>query len=179
MIRLEPKPVDIEDSHHSTSYMNESGPFRCPNTYPKVLNLGRGRGKGKASLANWTSVVKGWRHGIIIDQTPWEPERNLAIVAPTDKIVHMDSVQIYKEDPAPTRPRVPLANWTSVHLGNNPKRPTVNKITKHWLKWHIFANDNTDYRPGQGWRYHDHDNRPSDELESIQGDPHGPNITWQ
>ena len=53
------KPVDIKDPQPSTSYMNESAPLRCPNTYPKVLNLGRGRGKGKAPLANWTSVVKG------------------------------------------------------------------------------------------------------------------------
>ena len=27
---------------------SKSTPLRCPSTYPKVLNLGRGRGKGKA-----------------------------------------------------------------------------------------------------------------------------------
>ena len=55
-----------------------------------------------------------------------------------------------KKYPVPTRPRAPLDNWTSVYLGNNPKRLTVDKITKHQLQWHIFPNDNTDYRPGQG-----------------------------
>ena len=53
------KLVDIQDPQLSTSYTNESAALRCPNTYPKVLNLGRGRGKGKAFLANWASVVKG------------------------------------------------------------------------------------------------------------------------
>ena len=53
------KPVGVQDPQPSTSYMNEPTPLRHPNTYPKVLNLGRGRGKGKAPLANWTSVVKG------------------------------------------------------------------------------------------------------------------------
>ena len=28
-----------------------------------------------------------------------------------------------------------------------------------------------DYRPGQGQRHEDHDNRPSDETEHVQGDP--------
>ena len=64
------KPIDIQDPQPSTSYANESAPLRCPNTYPKVLNLRRGRDKGKAPLANWTSVIKGCGCGIIIDQTP-------------------------------------------------------------------------------------------------------------
>ena len=100
------KPVDIQDPQPSTSYANESAPLRCPNTYPKVLNLGGVKGKGKMPLANWTSVVKGQGCRIIIDQIPQEPERNLAIVAPTDEVVHMDSVQTYEADPTPTRPRV-------------------------------------------------------------------------
>ena len=44
------KPVDIQDPQPSTSYANESTPLRHPNTYPKVLNLGRGRVKGEVSL---------------------------------------------------------------------------------------------------------------------------------
>ena len=40
------KPLDIQDPQPSTSYASESAPLRCPNIYPKVLNLGRGRGKG-------------------------------------------------------------------------------------------------------------------------------------
>ena len=83
----------------------------------------------------------------------------------------MDSVQTYEGHPTLTRPRAPLANWISVHLGNNPQRPTIDEITKHHLQWHIFAKDNTDYRPGQVQRYEDHVNRPSDEMKGIQGDP--------
>ena len=149
--------------------MNESAPLRCPNTYPKVLNLGRGRGKGTAPLANSTSVIKGHGHGIIIDQTHQEPERNLAIVPPTDKIVHTDSVQMYEGDLTLTRPRKALANWTSVSLGNKPNRPTFDEITRRQLQWNMLSDNTTDNRQGQ--RCNGHDNRPSDETESIEGDP--------
>ena len=113
-------------------------------------------------------MIKGCGCRIIIDQTPQEPEKNLVVVPPTVRIVHMDRVQTYEEDPSPTRPRAPLANWTSVNLGSNPKRPTVDEITKHQLQWHIFANDNTDYRPGQGCN--NYDNKPSDERQHAEGD---------
>ena len=33
------KPVDIKDPQPSVSYANESASLRCPNTYPKSLNL--------------------------------------------------------------------------------------------------------------------------------------------
>ena len=107
------------DPQPSTSYTSESAPLRCPNTYPKALNLGRGRGKGKFPLANWTSLAKGHGCGIIngcdIPQTPpvqQEPERNLAVVPPTYKI------QTYEGDLALARTRKPLANWTWVSLDN-------------------------------------------------------------
>ena len=163
------KPIDIQDPQPSTSYASESGPLRQTNTFPKVLNLGRGRGKGKFPLANWTRVVKGCGHGLIIDQSSQEPERNLAIVPPTDRMAHTDRVQTYEGDPAPTRPRGPLANWTSVSLGNNPNRPTVDEITQGQLQWNMFSDNNTDNRQEQ--RHNNSDNRPSDETESIEGDP--------
>ena len=78
-----------------------------------------------------------------------EPERNLAVVAPTDRNVHTDRIQTYEGDPAPIRPRKPLANWTWVSLGNNPNRPTVDEITKNQLQWHIFSDNNTENRPGK------------------------------
>ena len=78
--------------------MSELASLRYPNTYPKFLNLGRSRGKGKFPHTNWTSVVKGQGCQIIIDQTPQEPERNLAIVPPTDRNIHMDRVQTYEAD---------------------------------------------------------------------------------
>ena len=34
------KPLDIQDPQPSTSYASDSATLRCPNTYPKVLNLG-------------------------------------------------------------------------------------------------------------------------------------------
>ena len=63
------------------------------------MNLGRGR--GKAPLANWTSVAKGCGCGIFINQTPQESE--IAVVPPTpthkfvhpDRIKHTDRVQTY------------------------------------------------------------------------------------
>ena len=64
--------------------------------YPKVLGLGRGR--GIAPLANWTSVIKGCGHGIFINHTPQQQE--IAVVPPSDKIIHTDIVQIYDELPA-------------------------------------------------------------------------------
>ena len=83
----------------------------------------------------------------------------------------MDSVQIYKGDPTLTQPRAPLANWTSVHLENNPNRPMIDEVTRGELQWNMFSNNNMDYRSGQGQRNEDHNNRPSDEMKSIQGDP--------
>ena len=128
------KPLDIKDQQPSTSYTSESIPLRHPNAYPKVLNLGRGRGKGKATLANWTSMIKGCGHGIIINQTPQEPDRNLAVVPTTDRTAHTNRVQTYEGDLTPTRPKAPLANWTSVSLGNNPNRPAVDEITWEQLQ---------------------------------------------
>ena len=46
----------------STSNPGTSTPLRRSNTYLKVLSLGRGR--GKFSLANWTSVTKGCGCGL-------------------------------------------------------------------------------------------------------------------
>ena len=96
-----------------------------------------------------------------------EQERSLAVVAPTDKIVHTDRVQTYDEEPAPARPRPPLANWSSINMGNNPNRPTVDVITRNRLQLHIFC-DNTENRPGQ--RHNDFDNRTTDDTESVDGD---------
>ena len=95
-------------------------------------------------------MVKGQGHRIFIYQTLKEPERNLAIVPPTDKVVHMDSVQTYEGDLTLTRPRKLLANWTSVSLGNNPNRPTVDEVTRGQCQWNMFSDNNMDYRPGQG-----------------------------
>ena len=76
-----------------------------------------------------------------------EPERNLAVVAPTDSIVHTDRVQTYEGDLAQSRPRNSLANWTWVDLGNNPNRPRVDEITRKQLQLNIFDDNRTESRP--------------------------------
>ena len=143
-----------QDPQSSTSCASESVPLRHPNTYPKVLNLGRGKGKGKFPLSNWTSLEKGCgcriSNGSDIPQTPpiqQEPEKNLAVVAP------MDRIQTYEGDLAKARTRKPLANWTYVSLDNT---------------WGRLNNKNIENRPG--WRLNNHDNRTSDDTESEEGD---------
>ena len=151
------KPLDIQEPQSSTSFVNE--PLRQPNTYPKVLNLGRGR--GMTLLANWTNENNGCGHGISIPQASKESEIAVVPPTPTHKIVYTERVQTFDEIPAPVRPRHPLANWTSVRLGDNPNRPTVDEITQGQQQWNMF-NDNA-----HGQNY----NRPSDETESVEGDP--------
>ena len=114
-------------------------------------------------------MIKGCRHRLIIDQTPQEPDRNLAVVLPTDMIVCIDRVQTYEGDPTSTRPRVPLANWTSVSLWNNLNWPAIDKMTQGQLQWNKFSDNNTDNR--QGHRCDDYDNKPSYEIKSADGGP--------
>ena len=47
---------------------------------------------------------------------PMQQEPGIAVVACSDRIVHTDRVQTYDEEPAPARPRPPLANWSSVKI---------------------------------------------------------------
>ena len=81
----------------------------------------------------------------------------------------MDRVQTYEGDPIPTIPRAPLANWTSVCLGDNSNRPTVDEMTWGQLQWNMFSDNNTDKRQGHG--HNDYENKPSDETESTEGGP--------
>ena len=149
------KPLDAQDTQPSTSfasYASDTTPLRQPNTYPKVLNLGRGR--GKAPLANWTSVIKGHGGSIFIEQTSQEPE--IAVVPPTDRTIHMNRVQTYEELPTQPSPRQPLANWTSLRLGDNPDRPTVDDISHGQLKWNMLQDNN---------RQRQRHNRPSEDKK--------------
>ena len=91
-------PIDIPPTQDtapqpSIPYASTSAPLTCPNTCPEVLNLGRGRGRGNFPLANWTSLAKGcgcrFINGHDTQQTPpvpHEPEKNLVIVTPTDRV---------------------------------------------------------------------------------------------
>ena len=122
--------IDIQDPQPNTSfasYASEATPLQRLNTCPKVLSLGRDR--GIAPLANWTSVPKGCGHGLNTYQTLTEPETNVAVVPPSDKNIYTDRVQTYDEIPAAVRPKHPLANWTSVSLGDDPNRPTVHETS--------------------------------------------------
>ena len=92
---------------------------------PKSFDLGRGR--GNFPLANWTSVAKGCGHrfvnGCDTPQTPpvpQEPEKNLTIVAPTDR------VQTYEENVTPSTTTKDLVNWSLLRLSNTRARPTTN-----------------------------------------------------
>ena len=96
------------DQHPSTS-----APLRRPNSWPKVLTYGRGR--GKFPLANWTSMTKGHgcghnsKHGIsqappLSNNQALIVERNLAVVAPTD------NVQTYEGNLAPSKSRKDIVN---------------------------------------------------------------------
>ena len=75
----------------------------------------------------------------------------------------MDSVQTYDELPAQLRLRKPLANWTSVRLGNNSDRPTVDDISHGQLQWNM-PNDNNEQ--GHGQRH----NRPSEDTGIVKGE---------
>ena len=106
-------------------YASEPTPLRRPNTYPKVLTFGRGN---IAPLSNRTNAPIGCGHRLNIDQTcQKEKETSIAVVPPSDKIIHTDRVQTYDEIPALVRPRHLLANWTSIRLGDDPNRPTVDE----------------------------------------------------
>ena len=78
------------------------------------------------------------------------------------KIIHTDKLQAYDEIPAPVRPRHLLANWTSVRLGDDPNRPTVQEISEGQLQWNMFNDSNR-----QGQRH----NKTSDEMESVNREP--------
>ena len=60
--------------------------------------------------------------------------------------------------PTPVRPRHALANWTSVRLGDNPNRPTVNDETGEQSQMMMIADSNT------------HDTTSGD-TETTDGDP--------
>ena len=93
---------------------------------------------------------------IALTNLPQKPE--VAIVQPSDKTIH--SIQIYDELPPQSRPRKPLANWTSVRLGNNSDRPIVGDIAHGCFQWNML-NDNNKH--GHGQRH----NRPSEDTESV------------
>ena len=78
---------------------------------------------------------------------------------PSDKIRHTDRMQTYNEIPTLVRPRHPLANWTSIRLGDNPNRPTEDEISGQ-LQWNMLDESNRQRQ-----------NRTSDETESANGEP--------
>ena len=139
-------------------------PLRRPNTWPKVLTCGKGR--GKFPLANLTSLTKGCgcghNSGHDISEAPpllsnQEPiaGRNLAVVVPTDR------VQTYQGDLAPSKSRKDLANWTWDRLGNTRAKHTNNNRTeqRQWQR----PDDNTANRTLDETEDHP-------DSESVEGD---------
>ena len=119
------KPV-LQDPQPSTSFgTHASQTLRRPNTYLKVLTFGRGK---LAPLASGASMTMGCGCRLHLHQTPPVRKPAVAVVSPSpDRVVHNECVQKYDELPVPVRPRHPLVNWTSIRLGNNPNRPTMNE----------------------------------------------------
>ena len=65
------------------------------------MNLGTGR--GKAPLASWTSLVKGFRCGIFTEQTSKKSENAVVPPTPTHKIEYTEfkPVKNYQPNPDP------------------------------------------------------------------------------
>ena len=108
----------------------------------------------------------GCRCRIHLDQTPPVREPATAVVPPSpDRIVHKDSVQTYDEPSAPVRPRHTLAIWTSIRLGNNSNRPTMNE----WETGQLTYNSVIDSTRLQN-RESEQQNRESDDAQSTDPD---------
>ena len=116
-----------------------------------------------APLASRTGITMGCEHGIHLDQTPPVREPTVAVVPPSsDRIVYNDSIQMYDEPPVPVRPRHALANWTSVRLGNNPNRPTVNERETRQLTYNSVIDPT-----GLQNRESEQQDRESDDAQSA------------
>ena len=135
-------------------------PLRRPNTWPKVLICGRGR--GKFLLANWTNEAKGYRTNDGHDISDAPPslnnqniERNPSVMA------HINRQQTHPSVPSPCKSRKELANWTWVRLGNPRAKINNTDIVeqRHWQR----HNGNNDNRTLDG---------PGDaaKSESVEGD---------
>ena len=108
----------------------------------------------------------GCRHEIHLDQTPPVREPTIAVVPPSpNRIVHNDSIQTYDELPVPIRPRDALAKWTSIRLGNNPNRPTINERETEQLTYNSVI-DTT----GLQNRESEQQDRESDDAQSTNSD---------
>ena len=72
---------------------------------------------------------------------------------------------MYDELPVPVRPRHPLANWTSIRLGNNPDRPTVNERETEQSTYNSVIDTN-----GQQNRESEQQDSESDDAQSTDPD---------
>ena len=128
----DPQPSTSFGTYHST-------------TLPKVLSFGRGK---IAPLACGTLTI-GHGCSIPIDQTATTKEAAIAFIPPSPhRVVHGDCVQTYDEPPVPSRCRHWLANWTSVRLGNDPCRQTIDKKTMGQQDYNLFI-DPMDQQNGE------------------------------
>ena len=153
-----------------------STPLGRPNTWPKVLTFGRGR--GKFHLADWPSMTKGCgcglnsRHDIsqappLLNNQESTVERNLTVVEPTDR------VQTCEGNLAPSKSRKDLANWSWVRLGNTKARLTNNNRMeqRQWQRPNENTHDRTLDDTG------DHADSESVEGDTIHSDDERPGRT--
>ena len=88
-------------------------------------------------------MTMGCRCGIYLHQTPPVKEPAVAVISPSpDRVVHNEWVQTYDELPVPVGRWHSLANWTSVRLGNNPNRPTMNERETEQLTYYSLIDTN-------------------------------------
>ena len=162
------KPV-LQDPQPSTSFGTyASQTLRRPNTYLKVLTFGRGK---LAPLASGTGMTMDCRHRLHLNQTPPVREPHIAVVSPSpDRVVHNECVQMYDELPAPVRPRHPLANWTSVRLGNNPDRPTMNERETEQSMYNVVIDTNEQQNRESEQQDSESDDAQSTDLDLMYSD---------
>ena len=88
-------------------------------------------------------MTMGSRCRLHLDQTPPVREPAIAVASSSpDRVVHNDCVKTYDELPVPLRPKHPLANWTSIRLGNNLNRPTMNERETEQLTNNLVIDTN-------------------------------------
>ena len=101
-------------------------------------------------------------------QTPpvlQEPEKNLAIVAPTDRI------QTYKGNLAPSTIRKDLANWSWVRLSNTSTRLTINSNNRQEHRWHRPNNNTGDRTLDKTGDHADPDSTEGHDIPSDKKEP--------
>ena len=96
---------------------------------------------------------------------PQEPERNLAIVAPTDR------VQTYEGNLVPSATRRDLANWSWVRLSNTRARLTINSNNRPECRQHRPCDNTGDRTLDETGDHSDPDSTEEHDIPSDEEEP--------